>query len=35
MNADGRQVEPAKAKDILGEVDRGESGPMPTIPGGF
>jgi class 3 adenylate cyclase len=29
------EVEPSKAKDILDEVDRGESGPMPTIPGGF
>jgi hypothetical protein len=29
------EVEPSKAKDILDEVDRGESGPLPTIPGGF
>jgi hypothetical protein len=29
------EVEPSKAKDILDEVDRGESGPMQTIPGGF
>jgi hypothetical protein len=29
------EVEPSKAKDILDEVDRGESGPVPTIPTGF